>query len=193
MNIWCQQLNLLFQLQSANVRWLSLMCEVMVIANSGWGKKNNPKRAPSLFYFYHANFIQIWLPYIQFLLSCHLLAGWTILEKWGWFLMVTNSKVEQPVPFISRRFWMKLSETVWPAVWHWVITMSPVLLTLKKLLSDRLGAASCHQIITHSTSGGVKVTICSLFMIPKCQWLWDISSCKLKSVSHFLNNASSEQ
>lgn len=125
--------------------------------------------------------------YIQFLLSCHLLAGWSILEKWGWFLMAANSKVEQPVHFISRRFWMKLSEAVWPAVWLWVITMSPVLPTLKKLLSDRLGAASCHQINTPSTSGGLKVTIFSLFMITKCQWLWDISSCELKSVSHFLS------
>lgn len=125
--------------------------------------------------------------YIQFLLSCHLLAEWTILERWGWFLMPANSKVEQPVHFISRRFWMELSETVWPAVWLWVITMSPVLPTLKKLLSDRLGAASCHQNITPSTSGGLKVTVCSLFMIPKCQRLWDISSCKLKSVSHFLS------
>lgn len=140
------------------------------------------KCAPSLYYFYDANFIQICLYLFFALLS--LAAGWTDLERWVWFLMAANSKVEQPVPV---RFWMKLSETVWPAVWLWVITMSPVLPTLKKLLSDRLGAASCHRIITTSTSGGLKVTICYLFMIPECQWLWDISSCKLKSVSYFLS------
>lgn len=60
MNSWCQQLNLLFQLQSANVRRLSFICEVGIITTF-WLEKTTPKRAPSLYYFYDANFIQIWL------------------------------------------------------------------------------------------------------------------------------------
>lgn len=37
--------------------WSGGNCDILV----GEKKKKNPKRAPSLYYFYHANFIQIWL------------------------------------------------------------------------------------------------------------------------------------
>lgn len=70
-NIWCQQPNLLFQLQSANVRRLSFICEVGVITTFWLEKKKQktPKHAPSLYYFYDANFIQIWLYPVFALLS----------------------------------------------------------------------------------------------------------------------------
>lgn len=55
-----------------------------------------------------------------------------------------------------------------------------------EIATGRLGAASCCQIITSSTSDAVK-KVNALFVIPKCRWLWVISSCKLKSLSHFLS------
>lgn len=100
--------------------------------------------------------------------------------------MAANGKVEQPALHI---------QVVLNGTFRDCLTCSLTLgdnnvsctADTEEIAFRQTGAASCHQIITPSTSGGLKVTVCSLFMIPKCQRLWDISSCKLKSVSHFLS------